>query len=175
MSTGFTTIQNGIQENLDAMLKRSKSLRGYLNRVVYRQYQDAQLQRWMTEGASEGAKWKALSPSYAKYKTIRYGGGPRRRGGNWASYPGAGTKTLIATGTLVSGVIGPMQGSSSFGLRLGSENHRKVVTERSIEIHTTVSYAEKVNEIRQFVGLGRATSQKIAQGVMRYITKGEST
>jgi hypothetical protein len=118
----------------------------YLNTTVYQQIQNFQMQRFMTEGASEGDKWEPLSSSiYGEYKRKRYGGGQRfswvggrgsgmpwAEAGNWPNYPGSGTKLLIATGALAGSIIGPQEGGSPFGLTGPFTAHRKLVSENSI-------------------------------------------
>lgn len=175
-------VQDGIQRNLKGLVQRERALRAYLNTTVYRQYQNAQLKRWMTEGASEGRQWAPLSRKYAVYKRLRYGGGPRFtwvggsgegrpwvRAGNWPTYPGAGTKMLIATGRLVSGVIGPMKNGSIFGMSASAKDHRKIVGARSIEIRYVVPYGQDVHSRRNFEGLSENTNRLIVKDLMRFL------
>lgn len=168
------------------MLERGKSMRGYLNRVTYAKYQKFQMERWKTENASEGTKWKKLSPIYKAYKLKRYGGGPRykwiggqgtgrpwKRAGRWPNYPGSGTKTLIATGRLVSSVIGPVMGATSFPMKSSAKDHRKIVTNTSLEVYTVVEYAEKVAKDREFMKFSRRHNREMIDDAMRYMATGK--
>jgi hypothetical protein len=148
--TGFKKIQSSITKNLQGMMSRERLLQGYLNRVVYAQYQKAQRKRWMTEGASEGERWTPLNEAYARWKRVRY-----------ASELGGGTKMLIRTNRLQLSVIG------------GSAEHRKVVGTKRLIISTTVPYAIYVDEKRTFTGLGEATSAEISKGIVRYLATGK--
>jgi len=149
MATGFTKISSGIEDQLKGMVDRSRDMTSYLNRVVYQQYKNAQRQRWITEGSSEGPKWKALNKGYAKSKLTRF-----------ASYPGGGRHILIATGELQKSVIGPGGG------------HRKIVTDHSIEINWTTDYADKVNDVRPFSAFGNKTNQEIYDGIAKFLISG---
>lgn len=188
MAAGGMVIKGleAFQKKLSDMRTRSTTgLRAYLNTVVYRQIQNAQMQRWITEGSSEGSPWSAISSVYASYKKRRYGGGvryswvggrgpnrPWTESGNWPNYPGSGTKLLIATGNLVSSVIGPVKEGSVFGLTGSAKDHRKLVGENSIFVGTTVTYAQDVNDKRNFTQLSVATKDTIFSGIAEYIASG---
>jgi hypothetical protein len=152
MARGLRVVSDQITPRLQAMIDRSKSVQAFLNSVIYTMYQNFQMQRWMTEGSSEGESWPALNSTYAKYKLRRYGGGAKfkwigGRGlgdtkfdgegqtrpwnpiGTWPSYPGGGTKMMIGTTRLVSAIVGPNDVYNE-GLRF----HRKVVDATSITI-----------------------------------------
>lgn len=148
MGVSLTTVVNGIGNSLDGMIKRQNALRSYLNSNVYRQYQNAQRKRWMTQNNSEGDQWKPLNPDYAKRKLKKF-----------ADYDGAGTKQLVGTGRLVQSVVGP------------STDHRKLVTNRSIEIATVVPYGKYVSDIRPFMTFGDETIEKIVLGIMKFLVK----
>jgi hypothetical protein len=180
--TGVKTVQNGVSKNLADITKRSKALRSYLNTTVYTQYQNFQMKRWMSQGSSEGDQWKPLSKRYEEYKKRRYGGGPRfiagkpgqgrwKRAGNHPTYPGRGTKMLIATGTLVSAVVGPMKEGSVFGVSASAKNHRKLVGDSYLEIKYNVPYGREVNEARKFHGLSKKSNDEIVKGVMRFLVR----
>lgn len=142
---------DNINRRLDGMINRTKSLRGYLNRVVYRQYQEAQIKRWNTENASEGTPWKKLNPEYASYKRKKY-----------ASYPYAGSRLLVATGTLLKSVVGQ-----------DPRYHRKIVTNYGITIMTTLEYAPQVAAIRPFMKWSKQTKREIMGGIRRFILTGK--
>lgn len=57
---------------------------------------------------------------------------------------------MIATGKLVSSVVGQAQGSfvnNSEGLAA----HRRIIGPQSLEVYTTVDYADKVAAVRPFM------------------------
>jgi len=150
MKLSVLTVKEGVTRQLEGYLKRANAIEGYFNRVVVEQYRNIQRQRWMTENASEGQMWEPLSPKYAKAKKSRF-----------ASYEGAGTKMLIATGKLKKSVIGP------------GEGFRKVTTPRSLTISTSVEYATHVNEDRSFTTYSEKSLNEIRRGVARFLFKNE--
>lgn len=146
MSAGIKHVEKGILNRLDGMLDRQKSLRSFLDRNVYRIYQNVQRQRWMEEGASEGAHWERLNPAYAKRKLTLY-----------KEYEGGGSKMLIATGKLYKSVIGP------------GEGFRKVVTDRSLTIATTIKYAPFVDEARSFTTYSQSTRARFRKAIGQFV------
>ena len=166
--------QNKIAEKLDFMARNAKDARGFINRVLYRQYQNAQITRWMTEGASENQKWAPLNPSYALRKKRMYGGGLKYRYypslkltrpiGTYPSYPGKGTKTLIATGRLVGSVIGPNKEYQE-----GVGDHRKIVTNSSLIVSTIVPYGSDVNKLRNFMTFAPKTIAEWKQNYKEWV------
>jgi hypothetical protein len=146
---GMKQVLSGIEDNLNGMLDRSKRMQAYMNRVVYKQYQNAQRSRWMSEGNSEGDPWKALNPKYKERKKIIF-----------AAYEGQGTKMLIATGRLFKSVIGP------------GADHKKIVTDKSIEVAWSTPYAVYVDEVRPFTEFGDKTMGEIYDGLAKFIMEG---
>lgn len=147
---------NGIEKRLDGMVSRAKNARGYLDRVVYQQYQDAQFMRWQTANASEGSTWKPLTHAYEKYKLKKF-----------SAFPGGGRVLMVATSNLSKSVIGPRGGGSMpFG-------HRKVVTESSLIVGTTVPYAGFADALRPFTKYSPATMRKIQKGLIAYLKGGK--
>lgn len=138
---------DGIAKYLEGMADRTKLVKGWLNRVAYPKIIKAQRKRWMTEGASEGSKWKPLNPRYAKYKLKKF-----------MDYPGSGRKMLVATGKLVDSMTGD-----------STTDHYKLVTDRSLEVGTKLSYARYVNEDRNFVELSKETVDDLVKGLNEYI------
>lgn len=143
------TIYNGAQKTLRDMLTRERALQSYLNRNVVEQYRNIQRKRWMTQGDSEGSPWRALDPVYAARKKRVFAG-----------YPGGGTKMLIATNRLITGVIGP------------GGDFRKVTTPRSITIGTVTPYAKYVDEERTFTSFSSASLREIYTGIGQFLFKG---
>lgn len=149
---GILSLTKGIEEQLDEMVKRANMVPAYLNRVVYRQYQKGQRERWKTENAGDdfaGGKWDSLDPAYETWKHAKY----------MDNATGHGTKMLIATGRLLFGVVGP------------SEEHQKVVGSRSIRINTTVPYAVYVDAQRTFSEWSPKFYSRIYKGMADYLTK----
>jgi hypothetical protein len=169
---GIEMVRKGVVEGLERMIDRKNALQGYLARNVYRRYQKAQMERFKTEGASEGPTWKPLSPKYAARKKIIYGGGPKHKfvggsgegrpwepDGNWPSYPGKGTKMLIATGRLQKSVIGQEL-----------KDHRVLVTGSKIEVSSTVPYGGYVEETRMVMSeLSQETTDEMLEGIMKFL------
>lgn len=131
MKAGIKALENKILSKLDSMLDQVGKTRAFLERVVYPTYLRAQMKRWMSEGRTDGYgsldPWKPLSARYKAWKLTR-----------WASAPGGGTKTLIASGRLYAAVMNKGPG------------HRKLVSDRSIIIGVDVPYAKYVNADRPF-------------------------
>lgn len=139
-------VNKGIQERLEKMSKRTESMQGFLDRNVYRMYQNFQRTRWMTENDEVGnGRWHALNNKYAMYKKKKF-----------ASYEGNGTKMLIATGKLFKAVIGPGNGQ------------RKVVTNKSLYISVNVPYAGYVNDVRSIGDWNTETMRKMKKAISNY-------
>lgn len=149
MSVTLRTVSDGINKILRGMRQREKALMGYFNRNVLEQYRNQQRKRWMTENASEGQTWAALSPLYASRKRRQFAG-----------YPGKGTKKLVATNRLFESVIGP------------GKDFRKVVTARGLYIATVTPYAKYVDEDRSFTTWSKKSEQELKLSVARFIFKG---
>lgn len=122
-------VSKGIEDKLDAMTNRAKSIQSYFARIAYPRYQRAQIDRWQTENESEGERWVPLNSIYKKSKLWRFAG-----------YDYAGTKMLVATGQLLKSVVGP-----------GSAMHQAIFTNEQMVISTTVPYAGYVAFVRPFM------------------------
>lgn len=169
-----------VMNKLTKMASNAGDLRGILMRSLYPIYQNAQRSRWMTENASEGKRWKSLAPTYAKRKLIVYGGGkkhkfiggrplrgekfdstgrprPWEEKGVWKSYPGRGTKMMIATGRLQQATIGPGKGQ------------RVMATKNSLIIRVTTPYAEHANRARDFSHFGQKTIDQMKDVLKKYV------
>lgn len=169
-------IRDGFSERIEGMLSRAKSPQGGFARV-YSLYQKLQTERFKTEGSSEGTPWKALAPKYAAYKRRRYGGGPKRGGGNWRSYPGAGSKMMIATSTLAGAVIGP---GSPFQ---GKSKHRAMFQSRAMIIRVEQTganaegkpfdYASHANESRPLMKFSKKSMSRMKKELAQFVLKGK--
>ena len=134
---------------LETMLDRGRAMQSFLDRNIYRIYQNAQRDRWMTENSSQsgnGQKWEPLDSAYATRKRRIY-----------ASYEGGGTKMLVATGKLYKAVVGPGQGQ------------RKIVTNSKLYISTTVPYAGHVDDARSFTSWSPAFRHKVMKAITDFI------
>lgn len=139
-------VQDGITISLNAMLDRGAAMQSFLNRNIFRMYQNAQRDRWMTENESQGDLWKRLTPAYAERKKKLY-----------ATYEGGGEKMLIATGKLFKSVIGPGDGM------------RKIVTNKSLFIATGVEYAGFVDDARTFTKWSPGFRAKIQKAINDFV------
>lgn len=158
---GIKSTKNDFQAKLDGMLSRSKMTQGAFARI-YTMYQKFQTERFMSEGASEGSSWEALKPDYEKRKLKEF-----------RSYPGAGTKMLIATSTLAGAVIGP--GSPFKGI----DRHRaQFLTDRMIirveetgvnEKGRPFTYPHHVNEKRDFMTFSDKSLKLMKDELSKYI------
>jgi hypothetical protein len=166
MATGITRTEKGITDRLDGMLNRSKGLRSFLNRNIYRMYQDVQKERWMTENVSEGTKWKENSSfptfanwepegspfrkfwpqGYAQYKLYKYQNAPLK-----------GRSVMVATGDLFQSVIGPGKG------------FRKVIEDRSITILTSIPYAKDADDVRTFTTYSLQTRKRFRKAIAQFV------
>lgn len=148
MNVTLSAKNSGIEGFLKGLTMRSASLQSFLNRNVYRAYQNIQRKRWITENVSETGQWTPLSPSYAKAKKTRF-----------KSYPGAGQKLLIATDKLRKSVIGP------------GEGFRKITTPRSLIITTATPYAEHVDASRTFSTYSRESISELNGMIKDFVFK----
>lgn len=174
MGASLKITQNNIAAKLEDMARNSKDSSGFLNRVIYRMYQNAQIERWMTENSSQGGKWKPLNPRYAAYKKRAYGGGTKFRYypslglsrpiGVFPTYPGKGTKMMIATGRLAGSVIGPNP-----EYKEGVGEHRKYVTENTLTIETVVPYGKDAAEQRPFMQFSDRTLEAMRAAYKQWV------
>lgn len=143
---GVRRLSKKIDQRLEGFLDRSKSVRAFLIRNIYPMYQNVQAKRWKTENASEGGKWQPLESGYEARKKTQF-----------AQYPGAGKKMLIAKYKLFPSVIGPGNG------------FRMVVDDTKLFLYTSTPYAEYVNAKRPFDTYTKATRAKFRRALKDYI------
>lgn len=136
-------INNGIKDQLQGMVNRANAMQGFLNRNIYRMYQNAQRDRWITENQSEGRQWDKLSPGYSKYKPKKY-----------ANYPGGGRKMMIATGRLAAAA----QGKSPELYKIAT-NKQLILTIKGIE------YASHADESRTISKWSNETMDKMYKAI----------
>jgi hypothetical protein len=150
MKLTYKSIQKGVEDRLKEMQRRAGLMDGFLNRVVYPAYQNAQAGRWLSENSTEGTPWKSLDPKYQEYKLKKY-----------AKFPGSGHQMLIATQKLFESVVGKSR-----------KNHRKIVKRGSLRVYTTLPYAKYVDKERDFTEFGQAFYDNIKRRWMRYVKTG---
>lgn len=149
-----------IEESLEKMVKRANKMEAYLNRVVYRKYQNFQAKRWMTENADVGT-WQRLDSKYEGRKKKKY-----------KSYPGSGQKMMIATTRLVGSVIGPGAGGSFISIKTGFQDHKKLVDSHKIVIATTTPYAEYADELRSITEFPQSFYDDISKDLGEFLFEG---
>lgn len=146
------SIDQAVTKNLQAKLKRARLITGFLNRVIYPMYQNAQRLRWVSQNTSEGTQWAELtSKSYIARKAIMF-----------ASFPGGGKELMIASGTLFASVTGD-----------DLTYHKKIIQGNSMQIYTSVPYAPYADLARNFSKLGQNTLDSMKQACIDYLTKGK--
>ena len=142
-----------IYANIDRMLESANGVRGYINRVVYAQYQKAQIERFKSGGdgsksvvTSEGDKWDALDKKYLKRKRVKH-----------AKDDYSGNQMLVATGRLLRETVLARKRTLKYGL----------------EVYVITPYAKYVNESRPFMTFSSRTRRSILDGMRRYMRYGK--
>lgn len=133
----------------DGMASRAKDPTAYLKRVVLEDYRAAQIERWDTENASQGQKWKDLEPGYAAYKLKKY-----------STYPYGGKKMLVGTGDLLKSVVGPGDGFNN------------LVSGKTFIVKTSVDYAPEVAITRPFMTFSKRTLDEWRAKYVEWLTGG---
>jgi hypothetical protein len=154
MEVGLEILVDQITARIDAMAKRANTLPQFFERNLKRRYLDAQKSRFMLENSGEfvdGGTWDRLSPAYAAAKPHRF-----------KSYPGGGTKLLIATNKLVDSVLAK------------STDYRQVTGDRSFIVSTTVPYAGFVDDKRTITRFNSKFYIGINQDLIAYVKEGKT-
>lgn len=155
-SVSFDDQENAITARLNSYILKAKDARALLNGPILSVYQNAQIQRFQTENASETGQWEPLSTKPLFYywgtdpdlKGYFAGGYAEWKKRKYAGYPGGGEKIMIATGALSEAAIGRGAG------------FRKVVTTRSLMVSVddeTIPYAKYAAMHRPFMNFGGNT------------------
>lgn len=113
---GLKRVQDDFTDRMKDMLSAAKAPQAGFARL-YKLYQKFQTERFKTENQSEGKTWIRLNEIYST-----------RKRKDFRSFPGSGSKMMIATGTLAGAVIGP---GSPFS---GTDRHRALFTNTSMQI-----------------------------------------
>lgn len=151
-AAGFSLVRNDAQYLYDKSLTMNAAIKTWMARNAYPMYQNAQKKRWMTQNASEGTTWKAVSPKYQKRKDRLLASEPEK-------YPG-GKRVMVLTGALADSVTGKKL-----------DFHRAIFTERGFTVATTLPYAKYANEARPFVGFSNQTTDRITKSLKSFILK----
>jgi hypothetical protein len=158
----LTKTQDDLSKTLKEMTDRAGSSGGFSR--IYPIYQKYQLQRFQTKNASEGKPWPDYKRSdYAEYKKKRF-----------KSYPGSGSKMMIATSTLAGAVIG--RGPHSF---YGVDKHRVLFKKNSMEVYVEESgnnaqgkpftYPSAVAEERPFMEFSDSHLDEMREELAKYV------
>lgn len=151
---GLEQVKSGVEDRLKGMITRGKSVSAYMNRVLLKEYKDAQNERWQTQGASQEKQWAPLSPLYVRQKKKRF-----------ASFPGGGNKMMVATSRLSAGALG-----------LDSQYYYKIVTDNSFIFGINLGalpYAKYPGVRRPFMSFSDNTLKKWMDGIANYVGKGK--
>jgi hypothetical protein len=144
--------EDKITQSLNEMVSRGRSVSSYLNRVLVKKFQQHQLDRWASEGASEGEQWESINREYAKRKIKKFAG-----------FPGGGTRMMVATGHLSSGA--QMKDNAYFF---------KIVTDTSFQVNINTSalaYAPFAALARPYMEFSDDTISDWKKGIRDYICK----
>lgn len=155
MKAEWVQVKNGIELNLQGMIKRGKSLSSYANRVLVKQFKQAQEERWQTENSSQGAPWEPLEPNYKKQKLKKF-----------AAYPGGGSHTMIATNRLTEAA--QLKNTS---------NYLKSVTDQNVTIAINTSslpYAIYPGVMRPYMSFSQDTLRSWVKGLANYMMTGKT-
>jgi hypothetical protein len=147
-------VKDGITLNLEAIVTRGRSPGSYAQRVILPLFKQAQLDRWESENSSQGEQWVPLNPHYAKRKRLKF-----------ASYPGAGSKLMIATDTLRQAAT-------------GGTGFLKLITDDYIILGVdtgAVPYAAYPAATRPIMKFSDEQEQEWVDGVARYIMTGRAS
>jgi hypothetical protein len=147
--------KSGIEDALKATLNRLSKASAYADRVIWPQYQKAQIERWQTENSSQGETWEPLTPQYKKQKRKRF-----------AAYPGAGNALMVATGRLAQGAQG--QNPAYFN---------KLITDKQfvVAVNTgALPYAKYPGVKRPFMVFNQETIDFWTKGLTAYLMRGRA-
>jgi hypothetical protein len=148
----ITKIQDTVTKNLEAMIKRGVSGRGFIARYVYPKYKEFQMLRWQSENKGQ---WPRLtSEDYIKWKKKKF-----------ASAIGQGERMMIASGKLLKSVLVEPGG---FGYARQTETSLEITLDEG-----EVPYAKYANEARNFTEFPDDWIQDLRYRYARYVTRGE--
>jgi len=155
----LTKKSDSIQARNQAMLDRANTMQSFLNRVIFKMYQDAQRLRWASEGGSEGYPWEQLNSKYETWKKKKY-----------QKYDGSGSKLMVATNALHQSAI---------------ENAAKIATNENITItvnsdvqnpetkKSVSNYAKYAAHARPIMKFSQDTIDTFRDAIQTYIATGK--
>lgn len=174
MNLKIKKVQDDFGQTMDKMMSRANNFQGAAARI-YPLYQKFQTDRFQSEGSSEGFPWDPISEPYKTYKKRRFGGGDKRGGGSWRTFPGNGTKSMIATSTLAGAVIGPGSPFVSEGI----SKHRVLFGPKSMQISVEESgtnaegkpfdYATHADEKRPLMKFSKNHIDQMKMEIKKYL------
>jgi len=163
MSISLKMVKNSFEKYRSQLLEPERKVAAFFQSTLYPMYQEAQFQRWKTEGASEGMEFKEAQDKWIKRKE-------RQKEKDSDKYPG-GSKRLVYTGALAGSAVGPISGSE-FSNR-GQKWHRKTITPKSMVVATTAPYAQHVvdwmGEDKSFMKFSRETMGQFKSALQTFM------
>ena len=143
-----------ISNAFDKFVERVESIDGFrqtfYHDVIYPIYQKAQVQRWDTEGESEGEGWDSISSTWIDRKK-------KLQAKNNAAYPG-GDKIMVFTSDLFKSLT-----------VIGEKWSRVLITPDAITVSSGAPYAKYANDARTFSVWGDATKKDIKDAVKDFV------
>lgn len=153
MDQGIEVRQNAFEKIRQRMLDKTTTGIAALARSATPILVQAQVDRWDSEGGSEGYPWAALTPNYQKRKVkiaAKHG------------YPFAGSKMMVLSGTLFKAAIledlafaGRIIEPNKFGMYIKTGD-------------SGIPYASFANDARQFNKFSQDTKDKIKAEIRKY-------
>lgn len=159
---GLSISVDEIQDRVEKVLSRADNARAWLTRVAYKRYQNAQMERWMTKGASQGTPWRDNPSGYKEYKQRKF-----------VNAPGQGRFVMIQTGQLVASVVGPT-GSQMINNSEGIAKHRRIISAKALEVFTTVDYAEEAGSQRPFMNFKKSFYDDLIKEYRDWLLNGDT-
>lgn len=157
-----TDFKKQMDEWFKPLVSVSRISRGYLkSKRFMRIYSNIQRERWQSQGGSEGQTWKPLNQKYSERKRQVY-----------KSYPGSGTKILIATGRLLSGIL--PEGERGMLSESYKDDFKSILhpSKPELTISTGAPYAKYVDETRPFMTLSDGSKEYIKDDFNQYLSEG---
>ena len=155
MADGLNRISSKVSDALTKMVATPNFLPGYLNSVVMRQYQQAQVTRWQKNNDSwefSGGRWDELSPEYAAWKARKYGT----------------RQIMIRTKNLYDATINPRKvvDDSSIYLYVDDISYKDDVTKQK---ERTTDYAGYASQRRPIDTWSREFKSNLVKGYLKYV------
>lgn len=165
----------GIQDSLNEMLTRGKSVESFLNRVTFGQFKEAQIARFQSNNETEGTPWDVLTTKYQTWKEKQAAGGvmQSRMSRNAKKVismarevKGGGKIIMVLTGTLAAAATG----ESGALLKLATENSLKVYIDE-----TLIPYAAYPGLKRPYMSFSESTEERFMSSITAWLMTGDET